>query len=72
MPTAATWHTLAWPLVLIAAPFLVMHIFQARRGSELAPLTLPLVARYAIYGAVFLLVLLFGDFGGSEFIYFQF
>ena len=28
--------------------------------------------RYALYGAVFYLVLLFGDFEGAQFIYFQF
>ncbi len=71
-PTASTWHSLFVPLVLIAAPFLLVHIYQARRGSELAPMSLPVVARYALYGAVFYLVLLFGNFEGAQFIYFQF
>ncbi len=71
-PTAATWHSLFVPLVLITAPFLLVHIYQARRGSELAPMSWPIVARYALYGAVFYLVLLFGNFEGAQFIYFQF
>jgi alginate O-acetyltransferase complex protein AlgI len=71
-PTALTWKSLALPLLQIAAPFLLVHVLQARRGSELAPMQLPLAARYAVYGAVFLLVLLFGDFQGAQFIYFQF
>ncbi len=71
-PTALTWASLAVPLLQIAAPFLVVHVFQARRGSELAPMSLPIVARYALYSALFWLVLLFGDFQGAQFIYFQF
>jgi hypothetical protein len=33
---------------------------------------LPLPVRYALFGAVGYLVLLFGDFEGAQFIYFQF
>jgi alginate O-acetyltransferase complex protein AlgI len=71
-PTTVTWSTLALPLLQITAPFLLVHVFQARRGSELAPMQLPLVVRYALYGALFWLVLLFGSFQGAQFIYFQF
>jgi D-alanyl-lipoteichoic acid acyltransferase DltB (MBOAT superfamily) len=71
-PSAATWNSLGLPLVEIAAPFLLVHIYQARRGSELAPMSLPVAARYAVYGALFYLVLLFGNFEGAQFIYFQF
>ena len=71
-PTTITWSALALPLLQITAPFLVVHVFQARRGSELAPMELPLVVRYALYGAMFWLVLLFGSFQGAQFIYFQF
>ena len=59
-------------MLQIVLPLLVVHVYQARRGSELAPIDLPLVVRYALYGAVFYLVLLFGDFEGAQFIYFQF
>jgi hypothetical protein len=30
------------------------------------------VPRYAVYGALFYLIVLFGSFGGAQFIYFQF
>jgi D-alanyl-lipoteichoic acid acyltransferase DltB (MBOAT superfamily) len=72
VPTAQTWGSLALPLLQIAAPFLVVHVYQARKGSELAPMDLPLIVRYALYGAIFWLVLIFGSFQGAQFIYFQF
>ena len=71
-PSAMTMDSLVWPLARIAAPLLVVHAFQARRGSEAAPVDLPRPVRYALYGAVFYLTLLFGDFEGAQFIYFQF
>jgi D-alanyl-lipoteichoic acid acyltransferase DltB (MBOAT superfamily) len=70
--TAFTINSLLIPILQIVLPLLVVHVFQARRGSELAPVDLPVVVRYALYGAVFYLVLLFGDFEGAQFIYFQF
>jgi hypothetical protein len=60
------------PFLEIVTPLLMVHIYQARRGSESAPLALPLVSRYALYGAVGYLIVLFGDFEGAQFIYFQF
>ena len=33
---------------------------------------LPIGVRYSIYAATFYLTMLFGNFGGAEFIYFQF
>jgi alginate O-acetyltransferase complex protein AlgI len=71
-PTAATVDSLLVPLLQIVMPLLVVHAFQARKGTESAPLSWPLVPRYATYGAVFYLVLLFGAFEGAQFIYFQF
>ena len=71
-PTAETWVSLALPMLQILTPFLIVHFYQARRGSEMAPMQLPLVVRYALYGALFWLVLLFGSFQGAQFIYFQF
>ena len=72
VPTIATWDSLVLPLLQIVAPLMVVHIYQARRRSETAPLDLPWPVRYALFGAVFYLVLLFGDFEGAQFIYFQF
>jgi len=70
--TATTVHALLTPLLLIVLPLLVVHIYQARHDDELAVLHLPRPVRYAIYGGVFWLVLVFGNFHGAEFIYFQF
>jgi alginate O-acetyltransferase complex protein AlgI len=71
-PSAATVGSLLLPMSYVILPLLVVHIYQARRGSESAPVSLSPVLRYALYGAVMYLVLLFGDFGGAQFIYFQF
>jgi D-alanyl-lipoteichoic acid acyltransferase DltB (MBOAT superfamily) len=71
-PTQATVDSLLIPLLLIVTPLLAIHAFQARHDSEDAPLTLPIVVRYALYGALFWAVLLWGDFEGAQFIYFQF
>lgn len=71
-PTVATLDSLLIPMLWVVAPMLAVHIHQARKGSETAPLEWPMLARYALYGAVFYLVLLFGDFEGAQFIYFQF
>ena len=60
------------PFALIVGPLMIVHSYQARRGSESAPLSLARPVRYALYGAVFYLVLLFGSFEGAQFIYFQF
>ena len=59
-------------LLLIVLPLLLVHVYQASRDDELAVLQLPRPVRYAIVGGVGYLVLLFGDFEGAEFIYFQF
>ena len=33
---------------------------------------LPAAVRYSVYAGAFYLIMLFGNFGGAEFIYFQF
>jgi alginate O-acetyltransferase complex protein AlgI len=72
VPSVSTLPSLLIPLTLIVGPLLVVHSYQARHGSESAPLALLPPIRYALYGAVFYLVLLFGSFEGPQFIYFQF
>ncbi len=62
----------ATALASYALPLLVVHAVEVRRGSLVGLLDLPAPWRYGLYAAVFYLTLLFGDFGGSEFIYFQF
>jgi alginate O-acetyltransferase complex protein AlgI len=71
-PGPSTMASLVVPLLDIVTPLLIVHIYQARRGSESAPLTLGTATRYALYGAVGYLIVLFGDFQGAQFIYFQF
>jgi len=71
-PGPSTVRSLVIPFLEIVTPLLLVHIYQARRGSESAPLELGTVTRYALYGAVGYLILLFGDFEGAQFIYFQF
>ena len=68
----ATIDSVIVPFLQAVIPLMIVHVYQARKGSELAPLTLPIPIRYALFGAIFYLVLLFGDFEGSQFIYFQF
>jgi D-alanyl-lipoteichoic acid acyltransferase DltB (MBOAT superfamily) len=70
--SAGAWDNLIVPLTLIVVPLLVIHVHQARHDDELSVLRLPRALRYAVFGAVAYLVLLFGDFEGAEFIYFQF
>lgn len=71
-PAADTVIFVIVPLALLVTPLLVVHAYQARRGTESAPLVLIRPLRYALYGAVFYFVLLFGSFEGAQFIYFQF
>ena len=55
-----------------SAPLVVVHGWEAFTDDLDAVLKLPLVARYAVYVALAYLLVLFGEFGGSQFIYFQF
>jgi alginate O-acetyltransferase complex protein AlgI len=71
-PSPTSVSALLVPMCFVIGPLLAVHVYQARRGSESAPLALSPALRYALYGAVMYLVLVFGDFGGSRFIYFQF
>jgi D-alanyl-lipoteichoic acid acyltransferase DltB (MBOAT superfamily) len=70
--TSTTIDSLLLPMLQVVVPLLMLHVYQARKGSEDAPLRWPLLARYALYAAVFYFVLLWGDFEGAQFIYFQF
>ena len=60
------------PLLLYTTPLLIVHLLEARADDVLVVPRLRLGARYAIYVATLYLILLFGNFGGSDFIYFQF
>jgi hypothetical protein len=60
------------PLLVFTAPLVVVHLIEARADDVLAVPKLKIVPRYVIYVATAYLILLFGNFGGSDFIYFQF
>ena len=51
---------------------LAVHAIEARKDDLLAVPRLPIVTRYTIYAAALYLTLLFGNFVGADFIYFQF
>jgi D-alanyl-lipoteichoic acid acyltransferase DltB (MBOAT superfamily) len=70
--SADTWSTYTWPLIAYVTPFLALHAYEYLRNDLYAVARLPMAARYAVYAAMFYLILLFGDFGGTQFIYFQF
>jgi hypothetical protein len=59
-------------LLFYTVPLLTVHGFEARRNDLMIVLKWPVLIRYTVYAALFYLTLLFGDFAGSKFIYFQF
>ena len=60
------------PLLLYTSPLVVIHLIEARADDVLVVPRLSIGVRYSIYAATLYLILLFGNFGGAEFIYFQF
>ena len=60
------------PLLFYTVPLLAIHLVEARADDVLVVPRLRLAVRYSIYAATLYLMLLFGNFGGSDFIYFQF
>jgi alginate O-acetyltransferase complex protein AlgI len=69
---APAWREYGPAMLFYILPLLVIHGIEARDYDLNAVPRLPLAARYAIYCGIALFVLLFGDFGGAQFIYFQF
>jgi alginate O-acetyltransferase complex protein AlgI len=59
-------------LGLYVLPLLVIHLIEAHADDVLIVPRLPVAVRYFVYTATLYLILLFGNFGGTEFIYFQF
>jgi D-alanyl-lipoteichoic acid acyltransferase DltB (MBOAT superfamily) len=77
LPHGWSLHAPAWSmygpsLLFYLTPFLVIHAIEARARDLTAVRRLPLAARYTIYTAMGFFIILFGDFGGAQFIYFQF
>jgi alginate O-acetyltransferase complex protein AlgI len=71
-PTADAFATYGWPLIGYTFPLLLVHAIEAYRDDLAVVVTLPTPVRYSIYAAMLYLTVLFGDFAGSQFIYFQF
>jgi D-alanyl-lipoteichoic acid acyltransferase DltB (MBOAT superfamily) len=71
-PASVDVWGMAVPLVLHTAPLVVVHLIEAWHDDLLVVRRLPLATRYMIYAAAAWLIVLFGNFGGAEFIYFQF
>jgi alginate O-acetyltransferase complex protein AlgI len=71
-PASADVTGLLVPLLLYTTPLLVVHLVEAHADDVLIVPRLPMGVRYTIYVATLYLILLFGNFGGSDFIYFQF
>jgi D-alanyl-lipoteichoic acid acyltransferase DltB (MBOAT superfamily) len=71
-PATAEVSTVLVPLLLYITPLLVVHVVEARADDVLVVPRLRPGVRYSIYVATLYLILLFGNFGGSDFIYFQF
>ena len=71
-PATVDVHGLLVPLLLYATPLLIVHACEAWFDDVLVVPRLPAGVRYSIYAATFYLTMLFGNFGGAEFIYFQF
>jgi D-alanyl-lipoteichoic acid acyltransferase DltB (MBOAT superfamily) len=71
-PRAIDGGGLLVPLLLFVVPLLVVHAVEARADDLLVVPRLRLPLRYTIYVATLYLIFLFGNFGGADFIYFQF
>ncbi|MFB3853292.1 MAG: MBOAT family protein [Vicinamibacterales bacterium] len=59
-------------LAFYTAPLIALHALEARRDDLTAVFSLPRAVRYSIYAALVYFIVLFGDFAGAQFIYFQF
>ena len=60
------------PLLLYTTPLLVVHLAEWRADDVLVVPKARAWVRYTVYVATLYLIMLFGNFGGSDFIYFQF
>ena len=62
----------ALQLLFFAGPLLVLHAFEARRDDLMVVLKFRPATRYVICGVLIYMTVLWGEFGGAEFIYFRF
>jgi alginate O-acetyltransferase complex protein AlgI len=71
-PATVHFETLLVPFLLYTTPLILVHVCEAYFDDTVVVPRLSPGVRYSIYAATFYLTMLFGNFGGSEFIYFQF
>jgi alginate O-acetyltransferase complex protein AlgI len=71
-PGALDVSGLLVPLLLFTIPLVVVHAYEAWVDDLLIVPRLPSPVRYSLVVATMYLIVLFGNFGGTEFIYFQF
>jgi D-alanyl-lipoteichoic acid acyltransferase DltB (MBOAT superfamily) len=71
-PSTVDVSGLLLPLLLYALPLIAVHLREAAADDVLVVPKLRVAVRYTVYAATLYLILLFGNFGGSDFIYFQF
>ena len=71
-PASIDFNGLVVPLALYLTPLLLVHAIEARADDVLVVRRLPVALRYSVYAATAYLIVLFGNFGGADFIYFQF
>jgi hypothetical protein len=71
-PGALDVNGLLVPLLLFTIPLLIVHAYEAWVDDLLIVPRLPRPIRYSLTTATLYLMVLFGNFGGAEFIYFQF
>jgi D-alanyl-lipoteichoic acid acyltransferase DltB (MBOAT superfamily) len=71
-PSSVNVEGLLVPLLMYTTPVLIVHVCEALYDDLLVVPRLPVGVRYSVYAATFYLIMLFGNFGGAEFIYFQF
>ena len=71
-PSSVNVEGILVPVLLYTTPLLLVHACEAWHDDLLIVPRLPAGVRYSVYAATFYLTCLFGNFGGAEFIYFQF
>lgn len=71
-PSSAALAASGVPLLLYAGPLVAVDALEAVHDDLTVVLRWPLLVRYSVYAAMIYLIVLFGDFAGAQFIYFQF
>jgi hypothetical protein len=71
-PSWAVLQGIGLPVLAHAGPLLLVNAAEASRGRVDEVPEWPRLVRYSVYVAIIYTIVLYGDFEGSDFIYFQF